>query len=159
LTATQALTINITDVPEKIELRKSTAEANANVVTLEVWVDPGAAYESLGFDFDLSKSPAFSLNVDSPDSLVFDPVPESKKWIPVLGSEVSNVYLVGAISAGTVASQIPDPSGMQRILSLTMAKGTVDVGSIMPELSNIEFGVVGSDPLKISTVYSYVFAV
>jgi hypothetical protein len=72
---------------------------------------------------------------------------------------VSNVYLVGAISAGTVASQIPDPSGMQRILSLAMEKGTGDVASIMPELSNIEFGVVGSDPLKISTVYSYVFAV
>jgi hypothetical protein len=149
----------VTQAPRKIELRKGATTSDS--VTLEVWVDPDAAFQTFGFDLDLRKSPGFGIDTENTDpasgilsSLILDGLIR-ESWSPQIGSETSGVYAFGGFSLAAS----PDPNGLQKLLSVEVAREAGAGTALLPELSNIQFTLADNTTLTIPKTYSYAFPI
>jgi VCBS repeat-containing protein len=113
LTATQALTINVSNVDEKIEFRKGAV--TSDVVTLEVWVDPGVSFGSVDVQLTLADSNKYSIVIDDASSaLTF----AKSGWTPSINQESPGNYLMGGFSLTEVA----DTSDYQKLFSIAVQR-------------------------------------
>jgi hypothetical protein len=136
LTATQAITINIGDAPEKVEFRKGTV--TSDLVTLEVWVDPGTSFASADLQLTFAQPTKFVIDVNA----VTSPLTFAQSGWTALASEAApGSYLIGGYNSADVA----DTPAFQKLLSIAVQRNqpttdaiqfTMDVGGIGDYLTN-----------------------